>query len=66
MYLSRFMNYFDADQTTVMKLLPSNLEDWKYYADADDDYSGYAGYFQTTEEIQHFVSNMGAIALNIA
>ncbi len=65
-YLSRFMNYFDADQTAVMKLLPSNLEDWRYYTDADDDYSGYAGYFQTIEEIQHFVSNMGAIAPDTA
>lgn len=65
-YLSRFMNYFDADQTSVMNLLPSNREDWKYYQGADDDYSGYAGYFQTVEEIQHFVSSIGSMAPNTA
>ena len=65
-YLSRFMNYFYADQTSVMNLLPSNREDRKYYPGADDDCSGYAGYFQTIEEIQHFVSSIGAIAPNTA
>jgi hypothetical protein len=65
-YLSRFMNYFYADQTSVMNLLPSNREDWKYYPGADDDYSGYAGYFQTIEEIQHFVSSIGSMAPNTA
>ena len=65
-YLSRFMNYLDTDQTSVMNLLPSNREDWKYYPGADDDYSGYAGYFQTIEEIKTFVSSMEAIAPNTA
>lgn len=65
-YLSRFMKYFAAGQATVVNLIPTNREEWEYYSGADDDYSGYAGYFQTIEEIKHFVSSIGAVGPNPA
>ena len=37
-------------------MLPENKKDWKYYPDADVDYSGCTGYFQTEDEVNRFIT----------
>jgi len=57
-YLSRFKSFFNTDAETVLGLLPEHREDWKYYASADDDMSGYAGYFRTEDEVGRFIAGL--------
>lgn len=62
-YLSRFVDYFKTNKETIINMLPKNLEDWKYYPGADKDMSGYVGFFQSLEEVQHFVSILETLHL---
>jgi len=50
------MNYFNIDKDSLLSMLPENKEDWKYYPDADLDYSGCTGYFQTDDEVNRFIA----------
>jgi hypothetical protein len=54
-YVSRFVNYFNTSKEILLSKLPKNKEDWKYFGGADEDYSGFVGFFQTEEEVNRFV-----------
>lgn len=57
-YLSRFAAYTNLDEEEVSSLLPSNKKEWKYYPNADEDYSGYEGYFVSENEVEKFLSGL--------
>jgi len=58
MYFSRFRSFFNTDQETVLALLPEHREDWKIVRGANEDGSGYAGYFRTEQEVDRFISGL--------
>jgi hypothetical protein len=55
-YITRFVKYFNISREALLSMLPENKEDWKYYPDADPDYSGCIGYFQTEAEVNRFTT----------
>jgi len=62
-YISRFINYFTIDKDSLLSMLPENKEDWKYYQDADMDYSGCIGYFQTEDEVKRFITWLSSLKI---
>lgn len=60
-YVSRFLKYFKVEREILMSMLPKNKEDWKYFGEADEDYSGLIGYFQVEEEVNRFASWLNAL-----
>jgi hypothetical protein len=63
-YVSRFLNYFKIEHEILLSMLPKNKEDWKYFGEADEDYSGLTGYFQTEEEVKRFASWLNTLKEN--
>lgn len=57
-YLSRFLNYTGLDQEIALSLLPINKKLWKYYEHANEDFSGYEGYFKDLTEINRFLTGL--------
>lgn len=54
-YIHRFVKYFGTSIATAKSILPKPLEAWEYYPKADKEWTGYTGYFQTSEDIQTFL-----------
>lgn len=65
-YITRFIKYFDISREILLSMLPENKEDWKYYPDADVDYSGCIGYFQTEDEVNKFITWLSTLRERIA
>ena len=57
-YLNRFSSYTGLDEETILGILPANKSPWKYYANADDDYSGFEGYFVNDGEVEKFLNGI--------
>jgi len=57
-YLKRFIAYTNLSEELVLSILPSNKREWKYYANADEDYSGYEGHFVGNEEVKRFLNGL--------
>lgn len=57
-YLSRFAAYTNLDEESVLHSLPSNRNEWKYYAGADEDFSGFEGYFVNEAEVEKFLNGL--------
>jgi hypothetical protein len=55
-YIYRLAAYLNVEAAAVEAHLPGSREKWKYYETADDDLSGAAGFFKTTEEVARFLS----------
>lgn len=60
LYFQRLCQLFDLDENAALSLLPERREEWTYYGGAGPDYSGFAGYFQTVEEIERFLTGLKA------
>lgn len=54
-YKYRFARFFNTDIDAVVALLPEQLEEWAYVAGSDHEWQGYAGGFQTEEEVEKFI-----------
>jgi hypothetical protein len=54
LYLHRLAELLGRDIAAIEEHLPRRREDWKYYPGAEEDLSGVAGFFATTEEVQRF------------
>ena len=65
-YISRFINYFNIDEDSLLSMLPENKEDWKFYPDADVDYSGCIGFFKTENEVNRFIAWLRTLKGRIA
>lgn len=63
-YTLRFTNYFNIDKDRLLSMLPENKKDWKYYPDADADYSGCTGYFQTENDVNKFITWLSTLKGN--
>ena len=57
-YLLRFVDYTGLSEEIVLNILPSNKQIWRYYEGADENYSGYDGFFVNDEEVEKFLSNL--------
>lgn len=57
-YLLRFVAYANLSEELVLDILPSNKREWKYYPSADEDSSGYEGFFRNDEEVEKFLSGL--------
>lgn len=55
-YLYRLEKLLHLDTSAIEANLPESREEWKYYANADKDYWGAAGYFKTSGEISRFLA----------
>lgn len=55
-YLYRLEKLLNLDTSTIEANLPESREEWKYYANADKEYCGAAGYFKISEEISRFLA----------
>ena len=58
LYLERFANALQLTPEKVLDLLPEVREQWEYYAGADPEYTGYAGYFRTQNEVNRFAEGV--------
>jgi hypothetical protein len=54
-YTIRLAGVLGAPEEDVVRILPAVREPWIYYEGAPAHYSGYAGFFQTDEEVDRFV-----------
>jgi hypothetical protein len=57
-YVERFIKHFGFDEETALSLLPENKKPWKYYEAADSDFSGFAGFFGSLEEVDKFINGL--------
>lgn len=57
-YLSRFINYFNTEQEDVLTFLPEHRGEWHYAGISDPEWSGFAGFFRTEEEVKRFIAGM--------
>lgn len=57
-YLLRFVAYANLSEESVLNILPLNKRQWKYYPSADEDSSGYEGFFSNGEEVEKFLSGL--------
>lgn len=55
-YLWRLARYLGRTPEEVTAHLPEHKEPWKYVSTADQDGSGYAGFFRQAEEVDRFVA----------
>ena len=57
-YISRFIAYTNSREESVLNILPPNKRQWKYYPTADEDSSGYEGFFINEEEVEVFLNGL--------
>ena len=57
-YLARFSTYTGLTEETVLSILPNKKSPWKYYESADDEYSGFEGYFESDSEVEKFLNGI--------
>jgi hypothetical protein len=57
-YFSRFINYTSLGSETAFNLLPPNRKSWKYYENANEDYSGFEGFFKAPYEVDRFLAGL--------
>jgi len=55
-YAKRLCKALKMAPESVQELLPEGHEEWRYYEAADDDYSGYAGYFRTMGDVEPLIA----------
>ena len=60
-YAKRFCQFFDTTPDAIKSLLPENIKEWKYTSKSDAFWSGYAGYFQTSEAVARFVAGIESL-----
>jgi hypothetical protein len=60
-YFQRFLEYSNLDREAALALLPRRRESWKYYKDADADFSGYAGFFKDAAEVETFLRGVARL-----
>lgn len=58
-YIKRFSEYFDIDMEKAIAMLPENKEEWKFYKGAPSEWSGYAGFFGSMEDVERFLTRLG-------
>ncbi len=61
-YFWRMAELFGASEDDIHKLLPENIEPWQYYNGADEDMSGYQGFFCSMDEVKHFLNEIGNLS----
>ncbi|MGD9563162.1 MAG: endonuclease NucS domain-containing protein [Pyrinomonadaceae bacterium] len=54
-YTTPFSKYSGLNPEVILSSLPSSKRSWKYYEGADEDFSGYDGFFNRDEEIEKFL-----------
>jgi hypothetical protein len=59
-YVNRMAQLLGRTADQVTGLLPPDRAEWSYVHDGDPDYSGYCGFFKTTQDIDRFVAGLGA------
>src|SRR5262249_16734606 len=59
-YTIRLASLMGISEEQVARLLPLTRESWVYYAGAPPDYSGYAGFFRTVEDVDRFTDGVRA------
>lgn len=59
-YFSRFVDYTNLNEQTVIDILPSNKTEWAYQGASikDSSYSGFEGYFANDEEVEKFLNGL--------
>ncbi len=57
-YLLRFISYTNLSEELILNILPSNKRQWKYYPGADEELSGFEGYFISDEEVEKFLNGL--------
>jgi hypothetical protein len=55
LYLHRLSEFLGLSTDQIQAALPEAREPWKYYPAADQDASGFAGYFREQQEVQRFL-----------
>jgi hypothetical protein len=61
-YFQRFCQWLGLEEKDALSLLPENRVEWKYYASAGPDYSGYAGYLSDSDQVGRFLDGVRAKA----
>jgi hypothetical protein len=57
-YLKRFAEYSGMSEESIRSILPIRREEWKYYENADEDFSGFDGYFKDFADIEIFLNGI--------
>ncbi|MBM4043021.1 MAG: DUF91 domain-containing protein [Planctomycetes bacterium] len=57
-YSHRLQEAIDIAPTELKSLLPEGAQDWIYYPSAGDDYKGFSGFFQTSEDVARFLAGL--------
>ncbi|MDZ7660744.1 hypothetical protein [Fodinibius sp.] len=57
-YKYRISQLLDITQEELRESLPSNIEDWIYYDSAPEEYEGYEGYFENSEQVETFLNKV--------
>jgi hypothetical protein len=64
LYWARFKKHFDLSEEAALALLPQHRERWKYYEAANDDFSGFRGYFANDSEVDRLLQGLAGRAVN--
>jgi len=59
-YIERFKRLFDFSDEHAAAALPDDRQSWRFYEGADDDYSGYQGFFATPSDVDRFLEAVNA------
>jgi hypothetical protein len=54
----RFLDYTKLDEQFAKHLLPENKENWRYFGAAEDEWSGYEGFFVNKQEVEKFLNGL--------
>jgi Endonuclease NucS len=55
LYLHRLAEFLGVSTDRIQAALPESHEPWKYYPAADQDASGFAGYFREQQDVESFL-----------
>jgi len=55
LYLYRLAEFLGVSTDQIEASLPQSHEPWKYYSSADQDASGFAGYFREQQDVERFL-----------
>lgn len=58
-YSKRFQSFFEISEDVLVDMLPSTKAPWRYYHNADEDMTGFEGFFMTEQEVERFLKGLG-------
>jgi Endonuclease NucS len=63
-YTTRLSEYLGISEERIFSWLPENKKAWEYYSQATPDWCGYEGFFESSEEVSHFLKGLNEVRTN--